>query len=133
MNLDPNSTLVTGKGISLGEAFGMGGETVVIGLSIVFGVLLILMIVLYLFGVIFDKKPKTAAAPAAPEIVPEPVVVAEADEQDEEELIAILTAAIAASLNTSTYNLQIKSYRRVPTKRPAWNNAGLRETIGNRF
>lgn len=131
MNLDPNSTLVTGKGISLGEAFGMGGETVVIGLSIVFGVLLILMIVLYLFGVIFDKKPKAAAAPVQ-EIVPEPEVVTEVEE-DEEELIAVLTAAIAASLNTSTYNLQIKSYRRVPTKRPAWNNAGLRETIGNRF
>ncbi|MCH5212567.1 MAG: OadG family protein [Oscillospiraceae bacterium] len=132
MNLDPNSSLVTGKGISLGEAFGMGGETVVIGLSIVFGVLLILMIVLYLFGVIFNKKPKTATTPAQ-ETVPEPEVQAEVVEEDEEELIAVLTAAIAASLNTSTYNLQIKSYRRVPTKRPAWNNAGLRETIGNRF
>ena len=132
MNLDPNSALVTGKGISLGEAFGMGGETVVIGLGIVFGVLLILMIVLYLFGVIFDKRPKTAAAPVQ-DTVPEPEVQAEAIEEDEEELIAVLTAAIAASLNTSTYNLQIKSYRRVPTKRPAWNNAGLRETIGNRL
>lgn len=133
MNLDPNSSLVTGKGITLGEAFGMGGQTVVIGLGIVFGVLLILMIVLYLFGIIFNKKPKTAVAPVVPEIVPEPEVQAEEDEQDEEELIAVLTAAIAASLNTSTYNLQIKSYRRIPTKRPAWNNAGLRETIGNRL
>ena len=48
-------------------------------------------------------------------------------------LIAVLTAAIAASLNTSTYNLKIKSYRRVDTQKPAWNRAGITETINNRF
>ena len=52
---------------------------------------------------------------------------------NEDELIAVITAAVAASLNTSTYNLQIKSYRRIEDKRPAWNRAGLNETIGNRF
>ena len=43
----------------------MGGQTTVIGLAIVFAVLIILMIVLSLFKVIFYKKPKTQAAPAA--------------------------------------------------------------------
>ena len=35
------------------------------------------------------------------------------DETDEDELIAVLTAAVAASLKTSTYNLRIRSYKRV--------------------
>ena len=48
-------------------------------------------------------------------------------------LIIVLTAAVAASLNTSTYNLRIKSYRRTDNKMPAWNKAGVTETINNRF
>lgn len=126
-----SESLLTGKGVTMPEALSMGGETVVIGLSIVFGVLVILMLVLMLFGGIFNKKPKAAAAAVAAQ-TPAPVIEEE-PEEDEEELIAVLTAAVAASLNTSTYNLQIKSYRRIRDTRPAWNRAGLRETIGNRF
>lgn len=126
-----SESLITGKGVTLSEALATGGATTVTGMGIVFGVLLILMIVLMLFKIIFYKEPaKTAVAPveAAPEIVEESV-----EEEDEEELIAVLTAAVAASLNTSTYNLQIKSYRRIGNNRPSWNRAGLNETIGNRF
>ena len=100
-----SEALLTGQNLSLGEALAMGGQTTVIGLAIVFAVLIILMIVLSLFKVIFYKKPKTQAAPAA----------------------------VAASLNTSTYNLRIKSYRRTDNKMPAWNKAGVTETINNRF
>lgn len=131
-----SEALLSGKNLSIAEALETGGITTLTGLSIVFGVLVILMIMLYLFKVVFYKDPaKTAAkAPAPAEEAPAvEEAVAEAPEEDEEELIAILTAAVAASLNTSTYNLHIKSYRRIDNKRPAWNNAGLRETIGNRF
>ena len=60
-----SEALLTGQNLSLSEALAMGGETTVIGLAIVFAVLIILMIVLSLFRVIFYKKPKTQAAPAA--------------------------------------------------------------------
>ena len=121
-----SEALLTGQNLSLSEALAMGGETTVIGLAIVFAVLIILMIVLSLFRVIFYKKPKTPAQAA-------PVEEETADDTDEEELIAVLTAAVAASLNTSTYNLRIKSYRRTDNKMPAWNKAGVTETINNRF
>ena len=125
-----SEALLTGQNLSLSEALAMGGQTTVIGLAIVFAVLIILMIVLSLFKVIFYKKPKTQAAPAAQAA---PVEEETADDTDEEELIAVLTAAVAASLNTSTYNLRIKSYRRTDNKMPAWNKAGVTETINNRF
>ena len=125
-----SEALLTGQNLSLSEALAMGGQTTVIGLAIVFAVLIILMIVLSLFKVIFYKKPKTQAAPAAAPAQAAPV---EEDDTDEEELIAVLTAAVAASLNTSTYNLRIKSYRRTDNKMPAWNKAGVTETINNRF
>lgn len=129
-----SEALLTGQNLSLSEALAMGGQTTVIGLAIVFAVLIILMIVLSLFKVIFYKKPKTQAAPAAAAPAQAaPVEEETADDTDEEELIAVLTAAVAASLNTSTYNLRIKSYRRTDNKMPAWNKAGVTETINNRF
>ena len=121
-----SEALLTGQNLSLSEALAMGGQTTVIGLAI-------LMIVLSLFKVIFYKKPKTQAAPAAAPAQAAPVEEETADDTDEEELIAVLTAAVAASLNTSTYNLRIKSYRRTDNKMPAWNKAGVTETINNRF
>ncbi len=120
--------------MTLGEALATGLQTTVIGLVIVFGVLAILMVVLILMKKIFYKEPakKEQAAPVqAAEAAPDPAA-AETD-MDDEELIAVLTAAVAASLNTSTYKLQIKSYRRVGNSAPAWNQAGLQETINSRF
>ena len=125
--------------MNLSEALAIGGETAVIGMGIVFGVLIILLIVLQLFKVIFYKDPAKAnkAQTAVPEkvVTPAPAeITTEPDEEeDDEQLIAVITAAIAASLNTSTYNLNIKSIRRVSPGRPAWNRAGLNETINNRF
>lgn len=123
--------LLTGHNLSLSDALLTGGETTFIGLAIVFAVLIILMIVLMLFKVIFYKEPaKKAVQTVTANEVP---VSEENNTADEEELVAVLTAAVAASLNTSTYNLRIKSYRRTENKMPAWNKAGVTETINNRF
>ena len=127
MNL--TQAIITGQGVTLSEALSVGGLTTFLGLAIVFGVLLILMAVLCLFKVIFYKDPaKTKKVEIAPAPVKEEVV-----EEDDDELIAVLTAAVAASLNTSTYNLNIKSYRRIKDERPSWNKEGLREVINSRF
>ena len=124
--------------MNLSEAFATGGQTAVTGMGIVFGVLIILLIVLQLFKVIFYKDPaktKTAAPVSEPEIKPEPETAAAEPEveEDDEQLIAVITAAVAAALNTSTYKLNIKSIRRTGTSRSAWNKAGINETIGNRL
>lgn len=125
--------------MTIQEALSKGLETTVIGLIIVFAVLLVLMIVLKIMEKIFYKPdskneakvqmPKQEKIEKAPEFV-KPITT---DVEDEEELIAVLTAAIAASLNTSTYNLKIKSYRRVSGNAPAWKRAGLTDTINSRF
>lgn len=130
-----SEALLTGQGVTISEALSEGLKVTGVGLAIVFGVLIILMCVLCLFKVIFYKDPAKQAKPAAAEPAPAPAAPAAKAENDmdEDELIAVLTAAVAASLNTSTYNLQIKSYRRVDAKRSAWNKAGVRETINNRF
>lgn len=126
-----SEALITGEGVTLSEALSVGGSTTLIGLIMVFLVLIILMIVLSLFKVIFYKDPKKQENSVPVQTVPKQVVTNE--EVDETELVAILTAAVAASLNTSTYNLRIKSYRRTDNKMPAWNKAGVTETINSRF
>ena len=120
--------------MSVSEALSIGLQTTGVGLGIVFAVLIIIMAVLYCFKFIFDKKPEVQKEPAAaPTPVQEASPAAAAAPQNDDELIAVLTAAVAASLNTSTYNLHIKSYRRVDNTMPAWNRAGVTETINNRF
>lgn len=130
-----NEALRTGKGIELGDALKVGGMVTGVGLGIVFGVLLILMVVLILFKVIFyrpEGKKQTAKTAEKVKADNAPAVAAQKPE-DSDELIAVITAAVAASLNTSTYNLKIKSIRRVEGKSPAWNKAGLRDVLDSRY
>ena len=122
-----NEALKTGQGVELSDALSIGGMVTGAGLGIVFGVLVILMVVLMLFKVIFYKDSSKKK-----EIKQEPINEVRQNTSNDE-LIAVLTAAIAASLNTSTYNLRIKSYRRIENTKPAWNKAGINETINNRF
>ena len=104
MNL--SQALITGKGLSLGEALETGGMVTALGLTIVFSVLIILMIVLMLFKVIFYREPKKAEDNAAETDV-ETEVQPVSSEPDNDELIAVLTAAVAASLKSeSTLILQ---------------------------
>lgn len=118
--------------LTVSDALAQGLQTTIIGLSIVFGVLAILMIVLMLMKVFFYKEEQKTEDKTVQEVKTAPAKMV-VEEEDEEELIAVLTAAIAASLNTSTYNLQIKSYRRIGNNNPAWNRAGINDTINNRL
>lgn len=127
MNLATDAPLVTGKDISLSEAFSFGGMTTVVGLAIVFGVLLVLMIVLYLFKVIFYKNPNKKVS----DVVEENDDASSTD--NEEELVAVLTAAVAATLKTSTNRVRINTYKRVHTDPPVWNRAGRKEAMENKL
>lgn len=123
--------------MSLSEALSEGLMVAGVGLVIVFSVLVILMIAMMLMKVVFYKPGGAKAASAsAPTPAPAPKAAVQPSapsDMDEGELVAVLTAAIAASLNTSTYNLNVKSFRRVDNAAPAWNKAGLNDVIGSRF
>lgn len=122
--------------MTISEALAVGGQTTIVGLSTVFSVLIILMLVLAVMKYIFYTAPNKKAQPTAAEEKPVPVeetVKEPENEMDNDELVAVITAAVAASLNTSTYNLQIKSLRRISSAKSAWNKAGISETINSRF
>ena len=106
----------------------------IIGYCMVFVVLAILWGVIEIMRIILSpKKPKVEKTTEVKTVQPEvQAVAAEEEHVDEGELVAVLTAAVAASLNTSTYNLRIKSFKRIDTKNNAWSNASRNDAI-NKF
>ena len=114
----------------MSNVISQGAVVAVIGICTVFVVLAILWGVLEIMRVVFTAKKEKPATPVAPAPAPAPVSPAPALAQDDSELIAVLTAAIAASLNqTTTYNLKIKSYRRVDAGTPVWNRTARRDNL----
>jgi sodium pump decarboxylase gamma subunit len=108
-----------------------GLQVTVIGVLTVFFVLIILMVLLIVMEKIFYKKPEKNNIK---EVENKPVEKEEdimEDETDNDELIAILTAAVASCLNTSTYNLKIKSFKRIKDTAPAWNRISRTEQVSN--
>ena len=115
------------------DKLGYGGKAMVIGLLIVFTGLIIIILCLKLMAAIFNgiqkKKAKKAeqeriaaekAAPAETIAEPEP----EAPEGDDTELIAVISAAVAAFLGSAA-PVKIKSVKRVN----GWKNAARTEQI----
>ncbi|MDY5231799.1 MAG: OadG family protein [Eubacteriales bacterium] len=122
--------------MSLSQALGQGLMVTGVGLLIVFSVLIILMLVMMLMKKVFYKEPQKAEtvqiekkSDASANNAAPPTLNAAQDPN----LIAVLTAAVAVCMNTSTYNLKIKSYRRVDNNAPVWNKAGLNDAINSRY
>lgn len=116
----------------MSNVISQGAVVAVIGLCTVFVVLAILWGVLEMMRVFFTAKKSTPkpAVQIAPAPAPAPVAPIATSAEDDSELIAVLTAAIAASLNqTTTYNLRIKSYRRVDAGTPVWNRTARRDNL----
>lgn len=55
------------------------------------------------------------------------------DAEDMDELIAVITAAVVASLNSSTHNVIVKSIKRTPITSPAWNRAARLDLTTNKL
>lgn len=123
--------------MTLSEALSKGLEVTATGLIIVFSVLVILMVVMMLMKVIFNRPNggngaggSSAGSSSSGSSGTAPM---QAVTNDDSELIAVLTAAVAACLNTSTYNLNIKSFRRIINIAPDWQKAGLSDVINARY
>ncbi len=90
---------------------------------------IVLSVIAIIWGtvVILKNHFQNRAKPETPIAVTEETV--QYSNNDEGELLAVLTAAVAASLGTSTYNLKIRSYRRIQSTSSVWNTAGRGENI----
>lgn len=111
------STGVAEAEMTLGEKLNAGLVTLVLGMGTVFAVLIFLWVIIALVGKILgaatkSKAPKKAAEPApVPAAVSEPAPEVESGISDEE-LVAVMAAAIAAFGGENAPRMRIRSVRR---------------------
>lgn len=135
------NVLMAANGVKpLGERLTDGLQVFVVGVLGVFGVLACLWGVLALFKVFFydipEKKKaalaqKKAAAAPAPIVDTAPAAEADAEAEDDTQLIAVITAAIAAytaECGKSALPFRVVSYKRIRGA-GGWNGADENETI----
>jgi len=113
------------KTMTLGEKFLASGIVALLGMAITFVVLIIIWgLIIAMTKFLNTAQPKKEAVKIAKPSAPAPQPAAQETVEDSEELIAVITAAIAANLNTATHNIVVKNIVRVPDVTPAWGRAG---------
>ena len=101
----------------------------VMGIAIVFMILVIIMLVIKAMA-LFSVEKKAEVQSVVTEEAPAPTPVTE-EKQDDSELIAVITAAVADAMGRSTSGLVVRSYKNVSGD--AWNRAGRLDVLENRL
>lgn len=121
------------------DYWGSVGIITVTGILVVFFILAILIFLFWLMGTVFqniDKSrkakaeaAKAAAAKAAPAPAPAPVEeIAEEEEDSDDEIMAVISAAIAAYAEEEGTSYTIRDVRKRDKRaRSAWSLAGIGE------
>ena len=106
----------------------------VMGMGIVFLVLVFLQFTLMGQRIMFGPKKKEDNREEKPVVVSQPEVIAQevANPMDDNELIAVISAAIAACMGTES-NIVVRNIRRVEGHAPSWSKAGRTDVMANRF
>lgn len=116
---------------------GTVASVVITGLVVVFIGLILLILLVSIYGKIFDvinsraarkaEEAKKAAEAAKTVAKPEPVKVAAPVVEDgiEEETVAVIMAAISAMSSAEGKKLVLKSVKTAKPQRPAWSTAGI--------
>lgn len=121
------------QSMSIGEKLTAGLMVTLIGMTITVLALLILWGAIVVMTKLIVKKPKEATQVVKQEAPAVKAVVVNDDSEDQDELIAIITAAVAASLKTSIHNVVVQNIVRVPDETPAWARNGRVDQMNARF
>ena len=148
--MNMNQTLLTGETLldrlrdpsvelSFGDKLAASIQVTILGVVIVLMALVLLYFAINLMEKLLRQPQKPAetapkAAPAQPREA-EPVEESQptAAQEDDEELVAVITAAVAASMETSTHNIVVRNIVRTADNTPAWGRAGRTEQINQMY
>ena len=119
--------------MTLGEKFINSIGLTILGMVIVFVVLIVLSYALDLLRILgADKKKPTSSEEVVKPAKPA-VNTVEESQEDDGELIAVITAAIASLSGSSIENFFIKSIKPVPQKSNIWASTGRTERMLDRL
>ena len=105
-----------------------------LGMAVTFAVLLFLWFAISVLTSIFKGLEKRDKKTEPVKKIETAVAVEVSEDEDEdEELIAVIAAAVAASLNTSIHNIVVKNVVQVSDHSPSWAKTGRIEQMNTRF
>ena len=114
------------------------GDSVIVTLFSIIMVFLVLIVILIFISMLKNinkiEKPiniKDNKDVKKSNIENKAVVKVESNKIDDEELVAVISAAIAASLGRKSHQISIKSIRRINNSSTAWSSAARQEQIHN--
>lgn len=120
--------------MTVGEKLLNGLGITVLGMGVVFVVLIIISLALDLLRITAGDNNKKKA-PASEEIAQANHIAnaIEDVQQEDEEIIAVISAAIASLTGTSVENFFIQSIKPVPQKSTIWGTVGRQERMLDRL
>ena len=122
------------SGMTIGQDFAVGGQTIALGLMVVFLCLALIIVIMVVMSALLKERRKEtgeALKPAPVKAMPDvPTVTVQDDE-----LLAVLTAAVAAAMESQQTGagstpFVIRSYKKV-NGRAAWGRAGKESQLTN--
>jgi sodium pump decarboxylase gamma subunit len=114
------------------DIFKEGGQTLVIGLSITFAALILLIVCIRVMSAALRKKRDDNVQPM-PEIIPAAAQdISAAPAEDEGEVIAAIMAALAVISQQTGSQFRLKAFRRAQGSN-AWARAGRQDILNSRY
>lgn len=122
--------MILTESMSIGEKFLNTLAITLLGMIVVFIVLVIIAYSLELLRIFFGEKTKKKAVEEHVESKSDIARETSAEENnDDVELVVLLTAAIAAFESTSSQNIIVRSIRELPQNKNVWAAAGRQQLM----
>lgn len=116
-----------------------GSKVMVLGIAAVFLALTTIVLVIYILKKAVSKESTTEKKGNDINVEDNKLdekkstVTIDNEVTDDSELIAVITAAVAASLNRSTHNIIVRRVERIRGNRSQWNKAGRYEHLSSKL
>jgi len=121
------------------DILGSGSKVMVLGIAAVFLALTIIVLVINILNKAVNKEAATEKKDKDINVEDnkldekQSTVTIDNEVTDDSELIAVITAAVAASLNRSTHNIIVRRVERIRGNRSQWNKAGRYEHLSSKL
>ncbi len=121
--------------MTLGEKISASLFVTALGMIITFLALIVLWGLTVAYSKVVRNIENKKADNTLPDVSskPEPKATVQVEEQENEELVAVITAAIEAAAGNKTQKLVVRQIRQVVDMTPAWGRAGRTQQMNSRF
>lgn len=122
--------------MEMGDKLIATGYVILLGMGITFFALVLIWTLTALMSKILmtvENKNKPAIKEVSKPAPTKTETVETVTEEDDLELVAVITAAVAASMNTSMHNIVVSKITRLDDTTPVWGKIGRSDVMASRY